>query len=228
MLNRPPFADLIECGPYVTGANFSGFKPLLPNLIHLSFPIAEISSTGSTTITRDPRFGGKVTKANTIAQLLYEIQGELYLNPDVVADLSGIQIEDAGEDRVEVKGVKGLFPPPTTKAMIAALGGYQAEATFYINGLDVHPKAQMMRQQLEHAFADSGFSKFKVDLYGTQAERPESQAEGTVMLRVFAQARRREEIEGMRFKVPIYALRMQSYPGRFLCCTLLATCRLTC
>ena len=35
---------LIECGPYACGANFSGFKEFLPDLVDLAFPIAEIRS----------------------------------------------------------------------------------------------------------------------------------------------------------------------------------------
>jgi len=33
------------------------------------------------------------------------------------------------------------------------------------------------------------------------------------MLRVFAQARRKEDLSADKFKIPIYSLRMQSYPG---------------
>ena len=206
--------DLIECGPYVTGANFSGFTEFLPDLIDLAFPIAEIAPDGTCTITKPEKHAGHVTKHNTIAQLLYELQGELYLNPDVVGDLRHIRIEQEGKDRVYVAGVIGTPPPPTTKAMIAARGGYQAEAVFYINGLNVEEKTQMMRQQLEHSFKDNHFSKFSVELYGSPVLNPSSQQAGTVFLRVFAQARRLEDISADKFKIPIYALRMQSYPGK--------------
>ena len=207
-------ADLIECGPYVTGANFSGFKALMP-LVDLAFPIAEIAHDGAVTITRCPGYGGAVTRENTIAQLLYEIQGELYLNSDVVADLSHVSITQAGPHRVDVSGIKGLPPPATTKAMIAAKAGYEAQAIFYINGLDIQAKVNMMKQQLEHVFRDHRFSKLSIQVYGSVPEEPQSQAEGTVSLRVFAQARRIEDIAPNRFKIPIYALRMQSYPGMF-------------
>ena len=205
--------DLIECGPYVTGANFSGFKALMP-LVDLSFPIAEIASDGAVAITRCRGYGGAVTRVNTIAQLLYEIQGELYLNSDVVADLSNVAISQAGPDRVDVSGIKGLPPPATTKAMIAAKAGYEAQAIFYINGLDIQAKVDMMKQQLAHVFRDHRFSKLSIEVSGSAPENPQSQAEGTVSLRVFAQARKIEDIAANKFKIPIYALRMQSYPGR--------------
>lgn len=206
-------AHLIECGPYVVGANFSGFKDFLSDLVDLAFPIAEIDSKGSSVITRTAEGGGHVTEGTVTAQLLYELQGHLYLNPDVVADLSTVSVKQQGTDRVRVTGVNGLPPPATTKAMIAGKGGYQAEATFYINGLDVMKKATMMKNQLSHIFQDCRFSKLSIELYGTQAENPSSQQAGTVSLRVFAQARKKEYIDELRFKIPLYALRMQSYPG---------------
>ncbi|KAL1878098.1 hypothetical protein VTK73DRAFT_8059 [Phialemonium thermophilum] len=206
-------AHLIECGPYVVGANFSGFKDFLPELVDVAFPIAEIDQSGRTVITRTGEGGGHVLKETVIAQMLYELQGHLYLNPDVVADLSGVQIEQEGPERVSVVGVKGLPPPPTTKVMVAARGGYQAEATFYINGLDIAEKATVMKNQLAHAFQNNRFSKLSIELYGAQLDNPSSQQAGTVSLRVFAQARRKEYIQTGMFKVPIYATRMQSYPG---------------
>lgn len=197
------------------GANFSGFKQFMPGLVDLGFPIAEINHTGSCIITKPEGTAGAITKHTVTAQLLYELQGELYLNTDVVADLTNITIFEMPGcvDRVHISGARGLPPPPTTKVMFAARGGYQAEATFYINGLDVIAKASMMKAQIAHTFCNNNFSTFSVELYGSQTDNPSSQQEGTVMLRVFAQARRVEDIQGDKFMTPIYALRMQSYPG---------------
>ena len=155
-----------------------------------------------------------MNKFNITGQLLYEIQGELYLNSDVVADLSKVKIEDTvTTNRVFVSGMSGLPPPSTTKAIIAARGGYQAETTFYINGLDVEEKVEMMKNQLRHSFKDCNFSKLSIELYGTPASNPKSQQAGTVFLRIFAQARRREDVAPLKFRTIVYALRMQSYPG---------------
>ncbi|KAK7419788.1 hypothetical protein QQX98_003160 [Neonectria punicea] len=206
---------LIECGPYVCGANFTGFKQILGDLVDLSFPIAEIDSQGQCVVTTTAAGGGRVTEDTVRAQILYELQGHLYLNPDVVADLSNIKVqaEPDVQDRVRVSGIVGLPPPTTTKVMFAAPGGYQAEASFYINGLDIEAKETMMRQQLDHIFKDHNFSKLSIELYGTKHDNPTSQQAGTLFLRIFAQARRLEDISAQKFKIPIYALRMQSYPG---------------
>jgi len=120
--------------------------------------------------------------------MLYELQGHLHLNPDVVADLSDVRVEaeDNQSNRVHVYGARGLPPPATTKVMFAAPGGCQAEATFYINGLDVATKVAMMRKQLEYAFKDNKFSKLSIEQYGSQVENPSTQQAGTAKLRVFA------------------------------------------
>ncbi|THY16074.1 DUF1446-domain-containing protein [Aureobasidium pullulans] len=205
---------LIECGPYATGANFSGFKQFLSELVDLAFPIAEITPSGTCYITKPDSMNGVVDKFNITSQLLYELQGQMYLNPDVVADIGSIRIEETGRKNcVSITGCKGFPPPATTKVMVAAPGGWQAETTYYINGLDVQEKAQMMKQQLQSIFSGSKFSKFSAELYGTQVDNPSSQQAGTVMLRVFAQARRKEDIAAEKFKIPLYSLRMQSYPG---------------
>jgi hypothetical protein len=183
-------------------------------LVDLGFGIAEILPTGESFITKPDISPGFVNKFNTTAQLLYELQGVLYLNPDVVADISKVKIENTSQpNRVAISGVKGLPPPATTKAMIAAKGGFQCETTFYINGLDVAEKAELMKKQLQHMFKDSNFCKLSIELYGTPALNPKSQQAGTVFLRVFAQARRKEDIEARAFRNIVYALRMQSYPG---------------
>ncbi|OQO06222.1 hypothetical protein B0A48_08810 [Cryoendolithus antarcticus] len=182
--------------------------------VDLAFPIVEILADGTCYISKPETMNGTVNKFNITAQLLYELQGELYLNPDVVANLANIQIESTGQkNRVYVRGVTGLPPPPTTKVTIAAPGGFQAETTYYLNGLDVHAKAKMMQQQLANLFGGSDLSKFSSEVYGTEAIDPSSQQEGTTMLRVFVQARRKEDLAPAKFKTPIYSLRMQSYPG---------------
>lgn len=205
---------LIECGPYATGANFSGFKEFLSGLVDLAFPVAEITESGTCFITKPDDRNGVVSKYNITSQLLYELQGHIYLNPDVVADISSICVEESDrQNYVFVSGCKGLPPPTTTKVMVAAPGGWQAEITYYMNGLDIFSKAEMMKRQLENIFKDNRFSKFSAEVYGSQTDNPRSQQAGTVMLRVFAQARNKEDISVEKFKTPIYSLRMQSYPG---------------
>lgn len=110
---------LIECSAYVTGGYCAAFKDLIKAGKHtnLGFPIAEIDHRGEIVLTKETNSpnGGMVTVDSVSSQLLYEIQGPLYYGSDVVAQLEGIKMENVGEDRVSIKGVKGLPPPDTTK-----------------------------------------------------------------------------------------------------------------
>ena len=49
------------------------------------FPLAEIHDDGSSVITKHPGTGGQVSVGTVTAQLLYEITGARYANPDVTA-----------------------------------------------------------------------------------------------------------------------------------------------
>ncbi len=90
----------IECSTYVTGGNFTGFKSLPGKSLNLSYPVIEVDVDGTFVITKQVEGDGFVTVDTCKAQLLYEIQGPYYYNSDVVAELTNIKIENAGENRV--------------------------------------------------------------------------------------------------------------------------------
>ena len=69
-------------------------------------------------ITKQKNSGGMVSVNTCSSQLVYEIQGPWYFNSDVTAVLDGIWFEQLSTDRVAVRGVKALPPPPTTKVGI--------------------------------------------------------------------------------------------------------------
>lgn len=215
MANTLVAGHLIECGPYATGANFSGFAHHLDGFYDLGFPIAEIDKDGTSIITKHDEERGFVGEQNLRAQFLYEIQGHIYLNTDVSANIEHVSIDNVPDkkNRVKISGAKGGPPPSTTKAIICAIGGYQAEAVFYINGLNVDEKEKLLRQQLNYAFRNSKFSDLSIVRYGSTPTNPATQAEGTVTVRVLAKAKELEDISFKKFREPLYALRMQLYPG---------------
>lgn len=94
---------------------------------------------------------GCVTVGTCTSQLLYEIQGPLYYNCDVTADITDVKMEQIGEDLVRVTGVKGLPPPPTTKVGITAPAGYQCEWHFFMCGLDIEEKCKITEDQIRHS-----------------------------------------------------------------------------
>jgi hypothetical protein len=132
-----------------------------------------------------------VSDVTVRSQILYEIQGNVYLNPDVQALIDDITVTDVGVDRVRVTGVRGRPPPETTKVGICAIGGYQAETMVFATGLDVKDKFDTYKAQIErHLGAQlKQFSTWDMTQYGVSADNPKTEAEGTAMLRIFAQAK---------------------------------------
>ena len=58
-------------------------SPRVADLTHPGFPLAEINADGSSVITKHAGTGGLVSVDTVTAQLLYEITGARYANPDV-------------------------------------------------------------------------------------------------------------------------------------------------
>lgn len=94
---------LIECSAYVTGGNYAGFTDAKyggwEKVIHPGFPIAEVEADGSCVITKHPGTGGFVDEDTVKCQLLYELQGNVYLHSDSKAVLDGVTVKEVGPDR---------------------------------------------------------------------------------------------------------------------------------
>ncbi len=108
---------LLECGAQITGGYFAdpGVKDV-PALADVGYPIAEIASDGSIVVTKASSTGGMVDRLTVIEQLLYEIHDPAaYLAPDVVLDLTDVEVEEAGQDRVRVTGARGRPAPADTQ-----------------------------------------------------------------------------------------------------------------
>ena len=81
---------VIECGPQATGGNYA-FLDEITDRRYPGFPIAEVAADGSSVITKHPG-GGAVSVDTVTAQLLYEIAGARYANPDVVCRFDTIRL----------------------------------------------------------------------------------------------------------------------------------------
>lgn len=73
------------------------------------FPIAEIGRDGTCVITKHPGTGGIVTVDTCRSQLLYELQGNIYLNSDVKAYINDVTVEQVGEDRFVARSLLQKF-----------------------------------------------------------------------------------------------------------------------
>lgn len=204
---------LIECGAYVTGGNYCGAREV-EHLHHAGYPIAEIAGDGTCIITKPEGSNGAVTVDTCKAQLLYEIQGPLYLNPDVVARIDEASLEAVGKDRVRLSGIVGLPPPKTAKVAICALGGYQAELSAYAAGPDVDFKFNLMKEQVLGQIDKTAFTTFSIEKYGSSPPDPRSQRECTVQFRLFAQSPDKEAFT--KFRRAIFYNGMQGYSGLHL------------
>ncbi len=210
---------LLECSTYVSGGNFTGFKSLehAPNggWSDIGFPIGEISADGSVIITKQINSGGAVTVDTCSSQLLYEIQGPWYYNSDVTAVLDGLYFEQLASNRVALRGVKALPPPPTTKVGLTARGGWQAEASYFLTGLDVPAKARMLEAQLRKGLApySMNYTLLSFSVLGSAGVDADNQNAATATFRIFAQASKASYLEPKRFLRPIIDNIMQGYPG---------------
>ena len=139
---------VIECGTQATGGNYSFFTEVA-DLTYAGFPLAEIRADGSSVITKHPGTGGQVSVDTVTAQLLYEITGARYANPDVTLRVDSIRLSDDGADRVRIDGVVGEPPPPTLKVSLNSVGGFRNAMTFVLTGLDIDAKAELVQRQLE-------------------------------------------------------------------------------
>lgn len=204
---------LIECGAYVTGGNFCGADEIT-DLHHVGYPIAEISADGTSVITKPEGSNGAVTVDTCKAQLLYEIQGRHYLNPDVTAIIDQARLESVGKDRVRLTGIVGKLAPETAKVSICLLGGFQAELCGYAAGPDTDFKFQLWKDQVMGQIDRGQFTTFSIEKYGSVPADPKSQAECTVTFRMFAQSPDKEAFTA--FKRSIFYNGMQGYCGLYL------------
>jgi hypothetical protein len=199
---------LIECSSYITGGNFAGFdKYDVKDLLNLGLPIVEIDNKGECVVTKHDTLPGFVTEDTVKCQLLYELQGNIYLNSDVKADITHIHIREQFKNRVHVSGVKGHPPPPTTKLAVFYRGGYQAEYSINATGVNTKKKYALQEAQVRSKLAEWGvledFDVLEFQALGVPEENPGSQLASTTTLRMFAQARRAETV-GMLQKAWVY------------------------
>ena len=202
---------VIECGPQATGGNFSGFRAV-PDLVEPGFPIAEIAADGSSLITKKPGTGGAVTTDTVTAQLVYEIGEQAYLNPDAITHLDTARLTDLGDDRVEIRGVRGSAPPATTKVAITAVGGWENSVIFALTGSDLDAKAALVERAV-HRDA-SGWAERGGDRPDRDAQHdPDSQNAGTELLRIAVQGT--PDAAGRAFSARMVELALSSYPGLY-------------
>jgi hypothetical protein len=202
---------VIECGGQATGGNYSFFGEV-PGIERVGFPIAEIAPDGSSVITKHPGHGGQVSIGTVTSQLLYEIGGPRYLNPDVTSRFDTIRVEQEAPDRVRMSATRGEPPPDTLKVAINFQGGYRNAFTFAITGLDVEAKAALIQRQIAPAL--DAVEHASVQLVRSDKEDPATNEEAVALLRVTVKDRDERKV-GRAFADRAVELALTSIPGFF-------------
>lgn len=186
---------LIECSAYVTGGNYAGFTDAKyggwQNFTHPGFPVAEVDADGSCVITKHPGTGGCVDEDTVKCQLLYELQGNVYLHSDSKAVLDEVTVKQIGPDRVHVSGIRGLPPPPSTKVAIFYKGGYESQLLLNTAGYDWEAKCDLLEKQVRLQLGDqaNNMDVLEFQRVGVPADNPRTQDSSTMYIRIIAQGK---------------------------------------
>lgn len=165
---------LLECGTQVTGGISTDWLEV-PDPAHMGFPVAEIESDGHCTITKAKHAGGRVTVETVKEQLVYEIGNpDCYLSPDVTVSFSKLEVIAQGDDRVSVRGARGLPCPSTLKVSATYRDGYRATGMLTIFGPQSVRKARrcadIVLQRLEEA--GNAYSDVVIECLGNAESVP--------------------------------------------------------
>jgi Acyclic terpene utilisation family protein AtuA len=204
---------VIECGAQATGGNYAFFERV-PGLEHPGFPLAEVARDGSSVITKHPGTGGAVTVGTVTAQLLYEIAGPAYANPDVTARFDTIELSDAGPDRVRISGVRGVPPPDRLKVALNYLGGFRNSMTLVLTGLDLEEKAALAERTVWGRVQKESFDHVDVQLIRGDRPDPATAAQAQAHLRISVKDRDAAKV-GRAFSNALVEIGLSTYPGCF-------------
>lgn len=203
---------VIECGAQCTGGNYSFFEEV-PSFRNVGYPIAEIEADGGFTVTKHPGTGGLVSVGTVTAQLLYEISSPAYMNPDVIAHFETLAIEQAGDDRVRVTGVRGSSPPPTHKVCLNTLGPHKHMVEVLLTGLDIERKAEIHADQIFHNLGGrEQFDDVDVQLIRTDHEDPQANEAAHALLRITVTTGDPAKV-GRLFDAKVIELVLAAIPG---------------
>lgn len=163
---------LLECAAQVTGGYFAdpGVKDV-PNLARLGFPLAEVQTDGQAVITKVAGSGGRVSVATCTEQLLYEVEDPArYLQPDVVADFSRVQLQDDGPDRVRVTHASGSARTDTLKVTVGYRDGYIGEGQISYAGPGARARGELALALVRERLQAQGLDlDMRLDLIGVNA-----------------------------------------------------------
>ena len=168
---------LIECGTQATGGNFTDWDQV-PERHNIGFPIAEIDADGSFICTKPEGTGGLVNIGTVAEQLVYEIGDPCaYVLPDVVCNVSEVNLEQLAPNRVRVTGARGYPAPANYKVSATFTDQFRAGTYLTFYGIDADKKALAYAdavfasaRKLFTYIGQEDFSETSVELIGAESQ----------------------------------------------------------
>lgn len=169
---------IIECGGQVSGGNFTDWETV-DDFVNIGFPIIEARPDGTFYVTKHEGTGGLVSEMTVKEQLMYEIgDPSEYITPDCIADFTSVKLEQDGENRVKVFGIKGREATSTYKVSASYNDGFKLSSTLVYSWPDAAKKALRAADILFKRAAELGieFRDTNTELVGLNAcnEDPEA------------------------------------------------------
>lgn len=164
---------LLECAAQVSGGYIAdpGYVDV-QGLADVGFPLAEVQADGTAVITKLQGTGGRIDRLTCTAQLLYEIEDPArYLQPDVVADFSGVRLRELGPDRVLVEGASGQPRPEQLKVTLGYREGFIGEGQISYAGPGARARGELALAVLEQRLQRLGLDalEHRAELIGVNA-----------------------------------------------------------
>jgi len=206
---------VIECGGQATGGNYSFFTEI-EDLTYPGFPWADVHSDGSSVIGKHAGTGGQVSIGTVTSQLLYEIQSERYLNPDVVSRFDTIHLEDLEQDRVLISGTRGEPAPRELKVAMNYQGGFRNQVSIGLTGLDIEAKAELIERQFWHScpYSPEEYETVVRKFLPTQKENPATNEEAVAVYKIIVKDPDERKV-GRAFSNAGTEIGLCSIPGMF-------------
>ncbi len=153
---------IVECAAGCSGGMSSRFAEM-PHMGRVGFPILEVDETGDATVTKLPGSGGRVDQWTVKEHLVYEIgDPRRYLMPDAVADFTSLALNDEGQDRVRVSGMRGEPAPDQWKMVVGYQDGWIGETMAFFPWPNAYDRAVKARETLLERFERMGLAADQV------------------------------------------------------------------